>query len=238
MIREIEEKKKLLDAKKPYSALAAEKFAKLDLFDFVFSNLKLDGSILTSEGVNTLINGGLIPGVSIHEHSSIEIHRRLIKKFGDMVHMKTDIDTRELIGIYSVLMNVKNPTFRKGNLILYQLNYTPPYYQDIETQLMELFRKLFVTDYGSDFIRMAVDMHNGIIKIYPFEFGSEALARTVLQYVLFANGYPLIQFGVTEQVYNEIVGESIRKDNSRNVYLCIEDALVHKLDTMLNYFNN
>ena len=238
MLREIDEKKRLLESKKPFTALTAEKFTKLDLFDFVYSNLKLDGSSLTAEGVNTILNGGLVPGVSILEHSMVECHRNLIKTFDNMRHMRTSIHVKELIMIYSVLSDVPYPSFRKGNPILYQLNYTPPYYQDIEALLIEMFRDLFTREYGHDFIRKAVDMHDGIIRIYPFEEHSESLARTILQYALYSNGYPLIQFGVSEQVYNDIVGETLKRDTHDAMYNCVQDALSHKLDTLLRYLES
>ena len=237
MLREIEEKKRLLDSKRPFSAMTAEKISKLNLFDFVYNNFKLDGSILTPEGVNTLMNGGLFPGLSLGDHTALERHRMLIRKFDDMSHMKTSITIRELISIYSTLMDIPYPSYRKGNPILYQLNYTPPYYQDIEVLLVQLFRKLFMTEYNSDFIRMAVDMHDGIIAVYPFEEGTEALARSILQYALYSNGYPLIQFGLSEQDYNDIVGDGIKRDNHDNLYRCIVAAIDHKLDTLLNYVN-
>ena len=237
MLREIEEKKRLLDSKRPFNAMTAEKFVKLDLFDFVFSNLKLDGSNLTPEGVNAILNGGLVPGVSLLEHSAVECHRNLIKRFDEMKHMRTSINVKELISIYSVLADIPYPSFRRGNPILYQLNYTPPYYQDIEPLLIELFRNLFTFDYGNDFIRMAVDIHDNIIRIYPFDEFTESLARTILQYAIYSNGYPLIQFGVSEQVYNDMVGDSLKRDTHEAMYNCVQDALNHKLDALLNYLD-
>lgn len=238
MFKEIEQKKRLLDSRKPFSAMTTEKIEKLDLFDFVYNNLSLDGSRLTQEGMSAILNGEIVRGVSIYEQTSGEIHRNLIKKFTNMRHMKTSIDLRELVGLYSILINKKNPKYRNNNPVLFQFNYKPPSRHDIPTLLAELFKSLFMTDYGPDFIRTAVDFHNGLIKIYPFEEGTEALARTILQYALYSNGYPLIYFGLSEQQYNDMVGTAIKKDTQDEFYNCILGAVNHKLDTILNYINN
>jgi hypothetical protein len=116
------------------------------------------------------------------------------------------------------------------------LDYTPPHYSEIPERLETLFISLHSRDYRGDYIRSAVELHDGIIKIYPFEEKSEALARAALQYELLQHGLPTISFGLSEQVYNKMVSIAIKTDEHDALYESILLAIDKKLVLLLDLF--
>ncbi|MDR0357591.1 MAG: hypothetical protein LBH63_04415 [Clostridiales Family XIII bacterium] len=233
MFAETEKKKDLLNARRPLSENLKDYEEALALFDLAYTSLKLDGSALTAEGVNRIIQGGIVEGVSLREHDEIESFRGILRVFADMLHMGVTLDRRELVRIYGVLTRDANPRFRSGSPILYHLDYTPTHYSDIPSALDRLFRELFARDYGGDCIRRAADMHDGIIAIYPFSERTETLAVMALQYELVRNGYPIAPLGLKDRDYNEMVANGIKSGDHDALYACVLDAVDQKIDLLL-----
>jgi hypothetical protein len=237
MFADTEQKKARLDAKRPFPEDVKDYADGLALLDFAYTNLKLDGSSLTAEGVNQIIGGDIVSGVSLREHNEVEYHRHLLRAFADMLYMGTAVDRKELIRLYSILTHDPHATFRSGSPILYHLDYTPPHCADIPERLDQLFRDLFAHDFGGDYIRRAVEMHDGIIAVYPFSERTEALARAALQYELLRNGMPIIPFGLTEQAYNEMTAAGVKNGAHDELYAAVLRAADKKLDLLLRLFS-
>jgi Fic family protein len=233
MLNKIMDKKRILDSYRPYEPSVRETIAKIDLLDLAYTDLLLDGSNLTMEGVNHILEGGFAPGGSIGEHSSALYHRELLKAFSDMNFMKTEIDERYLKNIYGILTDNGNPEYRQSNPTIYHLGYTPPQYSDIHDDLRALFLEIFRTDFGEDFILRGVTLHDGIVAIYPFAHHSELVARAVLQYELIQNGLFVVPFGLTEQEYNTITGEAVKTGDHGKFYNAVLKAVDRKLDQLV-----
>jgi hypothetical protein len=233
MFAETADKNARLNARRPFPQHVQARADALALFDFAYTNLKLDGSVLTPEGVHLIIQGGFVPDVSLGEHNVIEDHKQLLRAFSDMLYMGTSIDRKQLLRLFGILTRDAHPAFRSGNPILYHLDYTPPYYGDIPDLLDKLFREIFVRDYGDDCIRRAVDIHDGIIAVYPFDERTETMARVALQYELLRNGFPVVPFDLTEQAYNAMVSNGVKNGAHEVLYAQILDAVDRKNDLIM-----
>ncbi|MDR2486977.1 MAG: hypothetical protein LBD12_03350, partial [Clostridiales Family XIII bacterium] len=116
--------------------------ARLDLVDYTWNDLHLDGSTLTREGVAKLLEGQLVPHVSMAEHEELDCHRRALKIMEDMLHMQTDLDGVGLLRLAGAWdgMNQVRPR-RDSPQELPHLGHLPPPSDDIPRLLSELFRR-------------------------------------------------------------------------------------------------
>lgn len=233
MFTELKKKKLVFDSFKPFSDEFITAYDNLNLLDLAYMNLKLDGSNLTKEGVNEISKGGMVNHVSLMEHQQVEYHRQIFKTFNDMIEMRMDLDEQQLIRLYMVLTNNDDLFFRKSGTMLYHLDYMPPHASDIESSLRNIFVRAFKTDFGDDFVRKAVFIHNKIIEVYPFEEKSEALARVALQYELIRNDFPVIPFDLSESQYNSMIADYLKSGEYDNLYENILISGAKKMDVLL-----
>lgn len=236
MLEDILEKRDILNARKPFPRDVSVVLDKLNMFDFLYNDLKLDGSNLTEEGVGRILEGGMAPGASIREHNELPLHIAAFKLFDEMRHMYLTMDRQRMGELYCALCGGQRQEFRRKTPILYHLDFTPPYYTEIPALLDELFRLSYRGPYDGDFIRRAADMHNGIIAIYPYEERSEALARSVFQYELIRGGLFPVRFGVSEQDYNMLVTQAVKDGFGEPFYRMSLRAVEKKMDKALSLF--
>lgn len=233
MFTELKKKKLVYDSFKPFSDEFKTTYDNLNLLDIAFMNLKLDGSSLTREGVNEISRGGRVDNVPLMDHQEIEYHKQILKTFDDMMEMRMELDEKQIVRLYMVLTNNEVLSFRKSGAMLYHLDYMPPHSSDIESSLKNVFVRVFNTDFGDDFIKKAVFIHNKIIEVYPFEEKSEAIARIAMEYELIRNGFPILTFDLTESEYNSMLSDYLKTGEYNELYENLIMSGSKKLDVLL-----
>jgi hypothetical protein len=201
-----------------------EKRERIDLLDYAWSDLKLDGSALTREGVASIIQGDLVRSVSIAESSEVRCHEKAMNTFRDLLYMQVDIDRASLQQIAEAWEDFFDVDFRCGSPVLPHLDFTPPYHGDIPKLLDELFRYVSSAYDAGDAAGRAARTHNGLVYIYPFTERSEMIARAAMQYVLLREGRPIIDFGMSESEYNTMTAEAIRTGDDGPLARAIDRA--------------
>jgi Fic family protein len=202
-----------------------EKRGRIDLLDYVWSDLRLDGSALTREGVASIIHGDLVRTISIAESSEVRCHEKAMNTFRDLLYMQVDIDRASLQQISGAWEDFFNVDFRKGIPLLPHLDFTPPYHGDVTKLLDELFKYAASAYDSGSFARRAARVHNGLIYIYPFSEHSEMIARAAMQYVLLREGKPIVDIGLSEREYNTMTSESMRSGDDLPLAETIELAV-------------
>jgi hypothetical protein len=204
---------------------------RLDLLDFAYRDLKLNGSALTREGVATILDGGLVPQTSIAEHDEIRCHEKVLTIFQDMLYMQTDLDRAGLSVLAEAWRPVANVNFRTNNPLLHHLGFIPPYHGDIPRLIDALFVDVRTRLSGAGVIARASRIHNGLMYIYPFDAHTGTIARAAMQYELRRGGLPIVDIGMTEEAYNDLVAASVRKRSDEEMISVIETALEVKRDS-------
>ncbi|MDR1495448.1 MAG: Fic family protein [Clostridiales Family XIII bacterium] len=208
--------------------LEREKRERIDLLDYAWSDLRLDGSALTREGVASIIHGELVRNVSIAESSEVRCHERAMHTFKGLLYMQIDIDRASLQQIAGSWEDFFDTGFRRGSPVLPHLGFTPPYHGDVAKLLDELFRYAQSAYGAGETERKAARVHNGLVYIYPFTEHSEMIARAAMQYTLLREGKPVIDLGLSEREYNQMVADAIRTGDDIPLARAIELAVKRK----------
>lgn len=233
MLNELKKKILVFDSFRPFSEDFKITFDNLNLLDFAYMNLKLDGSNLTKEGVNEISKGEIVKNVPLMEHQEVEYHKHILKTFSDMMEMRMDLDEKQLLRLYMVLTNKDDLSFRRSGTMLYHLDYLPPHSSDIEASLKNVFIRTFNADFGNDFMKKAVFIHNKIIEVYPFEEKSEALARIAMEYELIRNQMPIIPLELSESDYNSMLSNYLKTGEYDDLYENLVMSASKKFDILL-----
>jgi hypothetical protein len=235
MIKEIE-KKLLTLVHATFTDAAKVKIDKLDLFDFIYTDIKLEGSNITAEGVVKIMDGGMAYGGTLEDHESVEFHKDTLKLFREMAEMQTTVDSGVIARIYSTLLRDPAPEFRRANLVLYELDFTPPFFGGIKNEMLQLLTDangVWAESIIGKILKRAATLHDGIVRIQPYEKGNGMLARAVMQYELEAAGLPLVQIGLSDTAYNTMMAETV-KGKGEGIHPHLITALDKKLNLILS----
>jgi len=233
MFREIKKKKLILENRKPYSRETAEYIDELNMIDWIYTSMKLDGSSISKSSVQRIVKGDFLVDVSVNDHAAVGDYQEAIKLAFDMADMEIDLNEKYLFQFYEILANTGIEEYRRSNPVLIMLNYNPPHPSEIEEQMEILFQWLGTNDFEGNPLLKAAYFHNKLIEIYPFETHSEAVARMAMYYELIRNGYPPVLLNLSEQEYYNAIRNYLKKEQIQPIYEPLERGVFNKLEIMM-----
>ncbi len=239
MYREIKKKQLILENRKPYPQEISAHIREVNLMDWIYSSMHLDGTSLSKEETLTILRGGLVVGATMEDHRLVSAYKAVIQLSHSMHEMMDHPDEIGLKKLYLALTDLPAVqfTYRRTNPILYTLHYNPPHFNAVEEQMELFFDWLVLDDPDSNPIRKAVESHNKLVEIYPFPDHNEAMARILLNHQLVQSGYPPIAIAMSEQEYNQALAEYLRTGRSQALYDVVERSLYNKLEVLLQLTN-
>lgn len=235
MYNEILKKKGILDSRKPYDIEVRKKLKQEEACALISTALHLEGSIITKQQVEEILDGGFIRAATLQDHLSIEHHIEALAHIDNLLDMENDLNLRIMEEINDILCSTEGQIWRKSNPIVYTLDYMPEHYQEVREKVEELMRWFYRCDeevQGNVLLKAAL-LHNKLIEIYPFEYFNEATARLLMYYVLMQAGLPICELRVSEQEYNSAIVEYLKKHNIEPFYRILERNMYNRLDVIL-----
>ena len=233
MFREIKKKKLILDNRKPYAKETAEYIEEINLVDWIYTSMRLEGSAIGKTGVQRIIKGEFIVDASVSDHSTIGNYEDAVRLAYNMADMDVELTEKYLFLFYQILANPERPEYRRTNPVLVMLDYIPPHPSEIEEQMEILFHWMHTNDFDSNPILRAAYLHNKLVEIYPFETHSEAVARMAMYYELIRNGFPPVLLNLSESEYYAAIRSYLKKEEIQPLYEPLERGVYNKLEIMM-----
>ena len=233
MYREIKKKLLILENRKPWKPEIASYIEELHKVDWIYTDLKLDGSVMTRDLVERVVKGDFIAEASIQDHANIANHLNLFQRVRTMLEMGTELKEKYILRFYEDLVQPAAVQYRQNNPILFMLDNNPPHFHEMEDQMEVLVQWLHSPDPDLNPIQKAALLHNKIIEIYPFEQGSEMVARAAMYYQLLQSGYPVFSLDLSEQAYYDALRAYLKKEDLRPMYEAVLRGIYTKLEVMM-----
>ncbi|WP_027399755.1 Fic family protein [Anaerovorax odorimutans] len=233
MFREIKKKMLILENRKPYSREVIASFDEINLIDWVYSSMNLDGCSISKQVVEKILKGHFIEEASVSDHLSIENYKKTIKLEFDMADMEIDLNIKYIFKIYKTLVEDQPLEYRKSNPILKAFNYNPPHPKEIEEQMDILVKWIGNDNCDNNPILKAAYLHNKFIEIYPFEVHSEAVARMLMNYELIRNSFPPVGLNISRKEYNDAIILYLKNEDIKPIYNALIRSIFNKLELML-----
>ena len=233
MYREIKKKKLILENRKPYTREAAEYIEEINLVDWIYTSMKLDGSSISKTSVEKIVKGEFLVDVTINDHAAVGNYQDGIKLAYDMADMEIELNEKYLFRFYQIFASPMKLEYRRTNPVLFMLDYNPPHPSEIDEQMEILFQWMNLNDFQNNPILRAAYLHNKLVEIYPFETHSEAIARMAMYYELIRNGYPPILLSLSESEYYAAIKSYLKKEEIQPLYEPLERGVYNKLEIMM-----
>lgn len=198
----LKKQKKELDKHRPFPAQALKSLEKKLEIDEVHNSTAIEGNSLTLGETALVLEKGLtVAGKPLKDHLEIKGYDEAYKHIKS-IYKKSKIISEELIcniqglifrhfdnGLeteykYAIGIYRRIPVYISGS------EFVPPNYIKVPELMQELVK--FLTSIKNDPIRKAALAHFGLVHIHPFADGNGRTSRLLMNFVLFAAGYPIV----------------------------------------------
>ncbi len=240
MIRDIRKKMVILSGRLPFSpevkALAEQKERK----DWVFRNLRLNGSRLSEEEADGLVRGDYVLGASVWEHITAERLIKVLGKMYDSVSRGVDMDLKLINTFHNIIAGTGFDTgkgYRKRSVVITEYDYVPALPSEIPEEMRSLQliidEKSEIAGSSSDCFAAAAEIHNRILSVVPYGDEDKILARIAAAYFLMTKGYPAVVCDMTEREYGEAAEQSIKTGECETFRDSLMKAVLERTDLMI-----
>ncbi len=240
MIREIKKKMVILSGRKPFSPAVKEFIASNEKKDWVYRNMRLEGSALRPEQVENLLRGEYVLGASVFEHLIAERLENLLVKMKDFLSRGADIDLKLINTFHNIISGTADDLgkgYRKRSISINEYNYTPVIPAEIAVKMAGLQNivndKIKIHPGSEENFQAAAEIHNEILKIFPYGEDDKILARVVMTYFIMSKGYPAAIPDMSESEYNEIVFDGLKCGDCKGLKEMLMKAVIDRTDFMI-----
>lgn len=234
MIREIRKKMVILQNRWPINPDVKAYLADLEGREWVYMNLRLSGSPLAKENIDTIMDGGCILEGSIDDHLLIARLQQLRQYIYRLTDMGVGLSMNILKDMHRIVTGGGEAEFRKGHPILLEYGYNPMMPAEIPRAMAQ------VVSFAAEEPALAQDafthsamIHNRLVEIYPYKEGSQLLARAAAYYFLVEQGYPMASLDLSEQAYNDSIIAYLKSGSCQTMEQALMEAVLSRLNLMV-----
>ena len=232
MIREIGKKLVVLSNRSPFPTAVKEYIAHLEKLDWIYMNLRLDGSPLSREEVEKILGGEMVINGRIMDHVLVERLGELRRELYDLMQRRLDIGP-ELIRNIAAKTGADSTEFRKTTPQLVEYDYTPVLPAEIPGAMSDFLAFAGRRDEFENPFEKAASLHNRMLAIYPFKEGNQIAARALMEYYLLGEGFPMAYLDMSESEYNGLFAEFCRTGSSKPLADLLTKAVLDRLELMI-----
>lgn len=240
MFREVKKKMVILRNRMPFPDKAKCYFSDTEMQDWIYTNMKLEGSGLSKDHVAALLTGEVIRGTAIGEHVMAQRLKELLDKMYEYASMNWPLDVHVIEDFHRIIIGEKSPApieYRRRNLIVQEYDSIPcvPGQIPHAMQQLQLFilRKKDVEATSEEIFDVAVKIHNSIIEIFPYGETDKILARAAMDYYLMLQGYPAGILQTSEEDYNQMVLKALKTGDVKELKGEIMSGILASLGFMI-----
>lgn len=240
MIRDIKKKMVILSRRMPFSNDVKAFMNHMEKKEWVYRNLKMEGSRLTPEQTENLLTGQYVLAASVWEHLMVQRLEKILASMYDFISRRVDIDLK-LINTFHNLLSADNADlsdgYRKKSMVITEYDYIPLIPAEIPSAMKKLQmiidKKNKITGDSVECFDAAAEIHNEILRILPYGGDDKILARVLMTYFLMERGYPAVIFDMSEEEYNNAVFKGLRDADYSKIREAMLKAVLERTDLMM-----
>lgn len=195
LLAEINEKKALLDTKRPLPQDTLLRIKKIFDVDLTYNSNAIEGSTMTFNETKIVLNEGItIGGKKLHEHLEVINHKHAIDYIEELSHSKT-ITIQDIKNIHNLVLRGIDDNyagrFRDKQVGVRQSD--GGIYHFVDPLFIQEKMEVFIDVVNADFqhpIFKAATAHFDFVTIHPFIDGNGRTARLLMNLILLQNGFP------------------------------------------------
>ncbi|MWC30776.1 Fic family protein [Paenibacillus sp. MMS18-CY102] len=196
MFSEINEKKWLLDQKRPFPVHTLRSIHEHMIVNWTYHSNAIEGNTLTLSETKVALEGITIGGKTIKEHLEVINHKEAILYVEEIVRRQEPFTESQIKNIHRlILKSIQDEhagTYRKENVIISGATHIPPDFVLVSDCMEQLIHSYENWQTHAHAVERSALLHIEFVKIHPFIDGNGRTARLLLNFELMKNGYPPI----------------------------------------------
>jgi Fic family protein len=197
MFELIDNKKSILDSKRPLSPEVLKNLKKYFDVELTYNSNAIEGNTLTITETKVILEEGLTigGGKSLREHLEVINHQEAINYIEDIVSQNIDISERVIKDLHAIILrsidNKNAGVYRTNNVLISGSKHRPVEYMLVEEKVRELVQWYDEMKNELHPVELAAVFHFKYVYIHPFIDGNGRTARLLMNLILLRNGYPI-----------------------------------------------
>ncbi|MFS0724668.1 Fic family protein [Paenibacillus sp. 1P07SE] len=196
MFLEIDEKKTLLDQKRPLPVHTLRSIREHMIINWTYHSNAIEGNTLTLSETKVALEGITVGGKTIKEHLEAINHKEAILYVEEIVSRREPLSEWQIKNIHRLILKHIHDeyagTYRRENVIISGATHLPPDFVHVADEMEQLIQSYEIWQTDVHPIERAARLHVDFVKIHPFVDGNGRTARLLLNFELMKNGYPPI----------------------------------------------
>ncbi|OEH86586.1 cell filamentation protein Fic [Desulfuribacillus stibiiarsenatis] len=238
MFERIEQKKNLLDQKRPLPVHTVKSIRESILLEWTYNSNAIEGNTLTLSETKVVLEGITVGGKTMKEHLEATNHKEAILYVEDIVHNKETFSEWQIKNIHQIILKGIDEQnagiYRKENVLISGAMHIPPDFMLVPDQMGKLLKWYHEEGQSLHVIQRAAILHIVFVKIHPFVDGNGRTARMLLNLELMKHGYPPLIIKKEERLqYYNALDKAHTTEDYNDFYQLVSEALVRSLDVYL-----
>lgn len=240
MFEKVDEKKKLLVSKRPFSKIATDNLKKYYDVELTYNSNAIEGNTLTITETKVVLEDGITigKGKTLKEHLEVINHKEAIDYVEEIVTKNIDISETVIKNLhYIILKSINNENagkYRNVNVLISGSKHRPPEHFLVEEQMRELICWYNGNKEKLHPIELAAIFHHKFTYIHPFIDGNGRSARLLTNLILMRSGYPICVIKIEDRDEYMSALEKASVNNEYTDFIkIIENAVEVSLDMYL-----
>lgn len=197
MFKTIDEKKNILDNKRPLSKEILKNLKQYFDVELTYNSNAIEGNTLTITETKVILEEGLTigRGKSLREHLEVINHQEAINYIEDIVNKNIDISERVIKDVHAIILksidNKNAGVYRKNNVLISGSKHRSVEYMLVEEKMNDLIHWYDEMKDTLHPVELAALFHFKYVYIHPFIDGNGRTGRLLMNLILLRNGYPI-----------------------------------------------
>lgn len=239
MFETIEQKKKLLDSKRPLPKYTLQSLREKLFLEWTYNSNAIEGSTLTLQETKVVLEGITVGGKTLREHLEVINHQEAIRFVEEIIQRSEPLSEWQVKNLHRlVLKGIDNEyagVYRNQQVFISGAVHTLPAPVMIPEQMEDLMKWYEGQAQSLHPIERGAMLHALFVGIHPFIDSNGRTSRLLLNLELMKAGYPPVIIRVENRLayYSALDKAHTTKNYSDFIQLVAEEANA-SLDLYLN----
>jgi Fic family protein len=237
MFKQIDEKKSLLDKKRPFPPNTVKSLREHLLLEWTYNSNAIEGNTLTLSETKVVLEGITVGGKTLREHLEVINHKDAILYVEEIVKNNEPFSEWQIKNIHQLVLKTINDQnagrYRTENVLISGASHIPPEHILVPQEMEDLIKWYTGEAVSLHPVERSARLHVLFVKIHPFIDGNGRTARLLLNLELMKTGYPpiVIKKEKRAEYYN-----SLDKTHTTNQYDDFLHLVIEALDQTLDLY--
>jgi Fic family protein len=234
----IDEKKALLDSKRPLPTYTLKSLREKILLEWTYNSNAIEGNTLTLVETKVVLEGITVGGKTMREHLEVINHQEAIAYVEDIISKNEPLSQWQIKNIHRLILKGIDDNYagvyRDQQVFISGATHTPPPFYQLNEKMDDLMKWYESTPELHPIVKSAM-LHAIFVGIHPFIDGNGRTSRLLLNFELMKAGYPPIIIEVKDRIaYYNALDTAIAKADYTDFVNMVAKATESSLDLYLS----